>query len=98
METMNSKVHCGGLKRNDSHRLIYLNASSLKIKRCALVGVAVTLLEEGCHWDWALRFQESKPGHVSSSFYLIWMQNSELPLQHLVWLHTSMIPSIIIMD
>jgi hypothetical protein len=29
-----------------------------------LVEVGMTLLEEVCHWEWALRFQMLKPGSI----------------------------------
>jgi hypothetical protein len=40
------------------------------MKRCDLLGVVVALLEEVCHWRWALRFQMLKPGPVPPSLSL----------------------------
>jgi hypothetical protein len=31
----------------------------------------VALLEEVCHWDWALRFQKLKPGLEVQSLFLL---------------------------
>ena len=42
---------CGGLNRNDPHRLICMNVwpiGSNTIRRCGLDGVGVALLEEVC--------------------------------------------------
>lgn len=53
---------------NGPHRLIDLNAWSPgngTIRRSGLVGVAVALLAEVCHWGWVLRFQMLKSGPVS---------------------------------
>ena len=36
-----------------------------RIRRYGRAGVGVALLEEVCHWGWALRFQKSMPGPVS---------------------------------
>jgi hypothetical protein len=49
------------LSENGPHRLI----GSGTIRRCGFFGVDVALLEEVCHWRWALRFQMLKPGLVS---------------------------------
>lgn len=48
---------CGGLTEKNPHRLACLNIFSLdgtvwRIRRCGL-------LEEVCHWRWALRFQKT---------------------------------------
>jgi hypothetical protein len=49
-----------------------------------------TLLEELCHWRWALRFQKFKPGPVSLSLPAdLDVELSQLPLQHHVYLHAS---------
>jgi hypothetical protein len=45
-------TRCAGLNEIGSHRLIYLNVSSLgsgTIRRYGLVGVDVALLEKMCH-------------------------------------------------
>ena len=39
---------------------------------CGLVGVAMTLLEEACHWGWALRSQMLKPCSVWLSLPAAW--------------------------
>ena len=54
---------CGGLNKNVPHRLM----ESGTIKKSGFVGVGVALLEEVCHWEWALGFQMLKPGPVSLS-------------------------------
>ena len=44
--------YCGGLNRNGLHKLMCLNVwpiGSGTIRRCSLVGVGMTLLEEVCH-------------------------------------------------
>jgi hypothetical protein len=51
---------CCGLNKNGSHRPI----GSGTLRRCGLMGVGVALLEEVCHWGWALRFQILKPSPV----------------------------------
>jgi hypothetical protein len=54
---------CGGLNEKCSpqtHR-------EWSYWRCGLVGVGVTLLEEMCHWGWALRSQMIKPGSMAHS-------------------------------
>jgi hypothetical protein len=60
---------CGVLNKNSPSRLIYLNAhlSGMHyLKRLeGLVGLA--LVEEMCHWRWALRFQKSLQGQASLS-------------------------------
>ena len=35
---------------------------------CGLFGVGVALLEEVCHWEWALGFQKLKPDPVCCFF------------------------------
>ena len=58
---------CGGLNENSPHRLIYLNTWS-PVGRTVLEGLeSMALLEEVCHWGWALRFQKPMPGPVSIS-------------------------------
>jgi hypothetical protein len=56
-------THCGGLNENGSHRL----RGSATVRRCSLIKVDMALLEEVCHWGWALRFQMLKPGSVTLS-------------------------------
>lgn len=47
--------------KNALHRFIRRDT----IRRCGLDGIAVALLEEACHWNWALRFQIANPVPVS---------------------------------
>ena len=56
-------LKCGGLNENVPHRLLEIGT----IGSCGLVGVGVALLEEVCHWGWALGFQKPKPGALSLS-------------------------------
>ena len=36
-----------------------------RIKRCGLVDLGISLLEEVYHWKWAVRFQKPKPAPLS---------------------------------
>jgi hypothetical protein len=54
---------CVGWNKNGPHVLKYMNISHqevapFRIRKCGLVGVGATLLEEVCHWGWVLRFQK----------------------------------------
>lgn len=78
---------CGGLNKNGP---ICLNAWSPasgtvlgRIGRCGLVE-DVALLEEVCHYGWALRFQKSTPVSLSLCFLSVDQEevNSWLLLQH----------------
>jgi hypothetical protein len=63
-----------------------------------LARVGVALLKEVCHWRWDLKFQKLKlgPESFSSSYCLwMWLQNSS---SHLVYMHTTMLPAMRIMD
>ena len=71
------------------------------IMRCGLIGLGVTLLEEVCHWGWALRFQVLKPDPVSLSLpaaYSVQILNAQLYLQDHVCICASILPAITIMD
>ena len=52
-------------------RLLSALIGNCIIRRCSLVGVGVALLEEVCHWGWALRSQKLKPGPVAHLFFLL---------------------------
>lgn len=53
-----SKARCDGLGENGPQRFIYLNVW-FPFGGNARAGFgAMTLLEEVCHWRWALRFQK----------------------------------------
>ena len=61
---------CGGLSRFGPHRLMGLNAWSLRkgtIRRYVLVRGS-----DMCHWGYALEFQKFKPGTMSLSFCCRW--------------------------
>lgn len=58
---------CLHLKGNGPTRLL----GSGIIRTCILDGVGVVLLEEVCHWGWALRFQLFKPGPMSLSSWCL---------------------------
>lgn len=54
---------CNHLNKNDlmgsnSHRVALFG----KVRKCGLIRVNVTLLEEVCYWGRALRYQKPKPG------------------------------------
>lgn len=51
------RSHYGGLNENDSHRLIYFSAWSPVDESVWGRSGDVPLLEEVCHWEWALGFQ-----------------------------------------
>ena len=61
-----SIISCGGLNNNSPHRLIDLNAWSSGCGTTKERLGHMALLEEVCHWRWALRFE--KP---SVSFFLL---------------------------
>ena len=66
-----------------------------------LVGIGVALLEEVCHWRWALRFQKLKLGLVAHCLLLLPEdQDVELSasIQHHICLHTTMLSDMITMD
>ena len=57
-------LECGRLIRNDLHKLNVNECMAIgsgTIRRCGLIGVGVTLLEEVFHWQ-AWRFYKFKPG------------------------------------
>lgn len=50
---------CAAVSENGPHRLTCLNACLVPIGGTVLEGLAgVVVLEELCHWGWALRFQK----------------------------------------
>jgi hypothetical protein len=61
------KTVCGGLKENASHRLIfqYLATREWNYLKILYKLGGVVLMEEECHYDWALRCQKPKPGPVA---------------------------------
>ena len=65
-------ILCGGLNRNGPNRLMCLTAwpiGSGTIRRCGLVGVGVTLLQEVCHCGgglWGLTYTQAMPSVVHS--------------------------------
>jgi hypothetical protein len=68
-------VECRGLNRNDLFLFNILECIVIRewcyfrrMRGFCFVGVGVALLEEMCHWGWALRFQNPKPDPVSLSF------------------------------
>lgn len=72
---------CSGLKENDTltlpQRLIYLQLS-LQVLNC-LGGLGdVALLEQMCHWEWAMRFPNPMPG--PESLFLSPSPSLHLPL------------------
>jgi hypothetical protein len=40
-------------------------------RRCSLVEIGVALLEEVCHWGWALRFQKLQPNPMAHLLFLV---------------------------
>jgi hypothetical protein len=54
-----------GLNEKFFHWLIGSNT----IRRCGFVGIGVALLEEMCHWGWALGLQKPSPGLVPFSLH-----------------------------
>lgn len=70
--------HCGSLRKNGSLEahvsecLVIREWHYLKrIGRCGLPGVGVALLEEVCHWQKGLMFQNLQPGQAHSSLFLL---------------------------
>ena len=67
---------CGGLNENAPHRLICLNTWSLIGGTiCERLG-GVSLLEQVCHWEEALRLQKTCPlslvnGEVRAELFLL---------------------------
>ena len=66
------------------------------IRRCALVGVDVSLLEEVSDCD----FKKLKPDSLSLSSYCLKIHryNSQLLLQYHVYLHATMLPTMMTMN
>ena len=48
-----------------THQVVERFEKMIRTRRCSLVGAGVALLEEVCHWGWALRFQKPMPGPTS---------------------------------
>ena len=68
------------------------------IGRCSLAQVCLILLEEMCHWEWALEFhyaQARSNGFLSSPAFGS-RHRTLLPFQVHVYLHAVMPPTIII--
>ena len=58
---------CGGLNNSGPHR----STRSGTFKMCDLVVVGMALLQEVCHWGWALRFNKLKPSLVAQGLFLL---------------------------
>jgi hypothetical protein len=79
---------CGGLNKNGLRRVMGLNAwptGNGTFRRCGLDGVGVAL------WGWVLRSSMLKL-HPVSNFSLLLPSNQE------ACLHTTMLPTMLIMD
>ena len=74
---------------------------SSTIRRCGIVGVGVALLEKRVTGGRLWGFRSTSRGQWLTPFSCslqIWMQASQLPLQHHVCLHAATLPTMVIID